>query len=132
MQFIENPNNYNEIDHINHDKSDYHIENLRWVSRSINQRNKSSYKGVQAHYVDKIPDDAIVVDFYNTRTERHEFEGYFYYDNDGTFYYDNDMNYRILNINTTKCGPQFVSMISKNNKQVAVYINRFLEQHDLI
>ena len=129
LQFIDNPNNYDDIDHINHDRSDYHIENLRWVSRSINQCNKTSHKGVQYEYVDKIPDKSIVVDFYNTRTERHEFEGYYY--NDGTFYYDNDMNYRILNINTTKCGAQFVSMRSKNNSKVAVYINIFLEQHDL-
>lgn len=126
LQFIDNPNNLPEVDHINHDKSDYHLENLRWVSHSINQRNQSSYNGVQAHYVDSIPDDSIVVDFYETQTERHEFEGYYY--NDGVFYYDNDMNYRILNIHTVKCGAQFVSMRSKNNNKVSVYINRFLEQ----
>ena len=130
LQFIENPNNYNDIDHINHDKSDYHLENLRWITTSNNCKNKLSYKGVQAHYVDKIPDDSIVVDFYETRTERHEFEGYYY--NDGVFYYDNDMNYRILNVITNKTKCQYVNLRSKNNKQVSVVISRFKEQHDLI
>ena len=130
LQFLDNPNNYKEIDHINHDRSDYHIENLRWVSKSQNEKNKSAYHGVQVHYVDSIPDDAIIVDFYETRTERHEFEGYYYHD--GVFYYDNDMNYRILNVITNKAKCQFVNLRSKNNNKVNVVIKRFIEQHDLI
>ena len=130
LQFIENPNQLNEVDHISRNKTDYHIENLRWVSHSTNQRNKTSHNGVQVRYVDSIPDDAIVVDYYETRTERHEFQGYYYHN--GVFYYDNEMNYRVLNVNTTKSKCKFVAMISKSNKSVSVYINRFLEQHDLI
>lgn len=33
---IENPNNYKEIDHIDSDKKNNHITNLRWVSRKEN------------------------------------------------------------------------------------------------
>ena len=41
-----------EVDHINHDKTDYHIENLRWVSPSQNQRNKASYNNIECEYID--------------------------------------------------------------------------------
>lgn len=37
--FIPNPDNKPEIDHINTDKTDYRIENLRWVTRVENNNN---------------------------------------------------------------------------------------------
>ena len=42
---IPNPENLEQIDHINGDKLDNRIENLRWCSHSTNQRNKPSIKG---------------------------------------------------------------------------------------
>ena len=129
-QFIPNPDNLPCIDHINHDRTDYHIENLRWVSPSENNRNKSSHRGVNYQYVDDIPDESIVVDFYDTRNGRREFKNYYYHD--GVFYYDNDMNYRILHVNENKTGCRFVSMNDVNGKQTAVVIHRFLQQYDLL
>jgi hypothetical protein len=53
LYFIENTNNYKDVDHINRVKTDNRIENLRWVNRSTNLRNsnrsdnsKSKYNGV--------------------------------------------------------------------------------------
>ena len=129
-QFIPNPHNLSCIDHMNHDRSDYHIENLRWVSYSTNLKNKSSYKGVEYTYVDDIPDESIVVDFYETRNGRREFKNYYYHD--GVFYYDNDMNYRILHIITAKNGSRFVCIKDINGKKTSVVIHRFLKQHDLL
>lgn len=34
--FIPNPNNYSEIDHIDRNKSNNHVSNLRWCSREEN------------------------------------------------------------------------------------------------
>ena len=34
--FIDNPLNLNEVDHINYDRKDYSIANLRWVSHAEN------------------------------------------------------------------------------------------------
>ena len=45
-QFIPNPNNLEDADHINHDRTDNRIENLRLVDRSTNLKNKSSSKGI--------------------------------------------------------------------------------------
>ena len=131
-QFLTNDDSEHltDVDHINHDRSDYHLLNLRWVSRSDNCKNRSSFKGVNYQYVDDIPDESIVVDFYETRNGRREFKNYYYHD--GVFYYDNDMNYRILNINETKNGCRYVSIKDINGKQTAVVIHRFLKQHDLL
>lgn len=39
--FLPNPENKQFIDHINHIRDDNRLENLRWVTRSENQRNRS-------------------------------------------------------------------------------------------
>ena len=39
--FIDNPRGCREVDHINHNKSDNRVENLRWVTHKENQANLS-------------------------------------------------------------------------------------------
>ena len=132
LQFLHNddPEHKTEVDHVNHQRDDNRLINLRWVSHSKNNKNKASYKGVESNYVDVIPDESLIVDFYYTRNGRREFEGYYYHD--GVFYYDNDINYRILNVNTNQNGTRFVPMRDIYGRQVLVVINRFLQQHDLL
>jgi len=40
-EFIDNPDNKTEVDHIDHNKQNNCINNLRWASRSENMMNKS-------------------------------------------------------------------------------------------
>ena len=40
--FVDNPNNYYEVDHINCDRADCRASNLRWVTRAGNLRNKNT------------------------------------------------------------------------------------------
>ena len=42
------------IDHLNKDKSDYHLENLRWCTPSENSRNASGRHGVAYEFIDDI------------------------------------------------------------------------------
>jgi len=42
--FIPNPDNLPQVDHINHNTQDNRLENLRWVTHSDNERNRSMSK----------------------------------------------------------------------------------------
>ena len=103
-QFIPNddPENKPFIDHISRDKTDNRIENLRWVSVSENNKNKSSHINIVYEYFDEIPceneDDIIDVRDYG----KHEFENLYYCDN--WFYVWNGIKYRRLHIGYMKNG----------------------------
>lgn len=42
--FIDNPNNYPQVDHIDQNKLNNNVNNLRWVTNQLNQRNINKYK----------------------------------------------------------------------------------------
>ena len=141
LQFLSNPDpiNFDVIDHLNHDRTDNRLENLRWCSSSTNSKNKSSHKGVRYEFIDDIPDDSTVIDFYVMKNgERREFEeGKYYYfhdesNNEDKFYGKiTDYLYKILHVNINKSGNEFIRIIDINNKAVSVYINKYKYQHDL-
>ena len=117
-QFIKNPNNYNCVDHMNRDRTDNHISNLKWASHSINSRNKSSNCGVEYVYInyDEAPRDLIIVTDYGN----HEFVDYYYSPSNELFYYDNDSQLRILHINIYRNIYKYVKLLDVNNKRVNI------------
>ena len=54
QQFIPNPDNLKFIDHINKDRTDYHLENLRWCTLSDNNKNATSRNGVKYVFLNEI------------------------------------------------------------------------------
>ena len=141
LQFISNddPEHKTQVDHINHDRTDYHLNNLRWVTPSENYRNRSSHKGVEYEYFDDIPEEAFVIDTYETRNGMRVFDKnrYFYYYDDETdedIFYSKvkDDLYRRLHINSNKYGNRYVNTKDVNGKGVAICINKFKHQYDLI
>ena len=134
-QFIENddPDHKIQVDHINHDRTDYHIENLHWITPSNNIRNKSVHKGIKNEFIDELPDDYIDVDQYTTRNGVHEFgdKEYYYSPSTDKFYYYNGSKYRILYVNNYATGLR-VKMTDINKKQVSVYYTKFKIQYDLL
>ena len=48
--FIKNPNNYNEVDHIDGIKTNNSASNLRWVNHSINMKNRKVKGGSSLVY----------------------------------------------------------------------------------
>ena len=93
QQFINNDDeNKTEVDHINHDRLDNRIENLRWVTRLQNNNNLSKTKnGRDVNYVQNLPDDVIVVNQYRN----YHFNGY-YFANDVFYKNTGNGNYRIV------------------------------------
>ena len=127
-QFIENPDDLDYVDHINRNKLDNTIENLRWCSASENSKNKSSNKGVDYEFFNEIDDEAVVVTDYG----RHRFENYYYSPEEDSFYFYNGVKYRRLHVNEMKNGYLYVYMISTENKRVKVMISKFKKLYGFI
>ena len=125
VQFITNdePLIKTEIDHINRNKNDYHISNLRWVSHSENCKNKTSNNGIEYEWIedDDLPDDLIEVNDYGT----HKFEDYYYSESMDRFMFWNGIKTRILHINYTKNECPFVCALDKDNKLIKIYYSKF-------
>ena len=120
MQFIENddPIHKTQVDHINRIRSDNRIENLRWVSASTNNRNKSSWNGVEYEFVDKLPDDCVCVeDVCGNR-----FDNIYYCKGCNKCYYV-DVNIRSINVYKNKAGREFVRLRNVDGKYKNVYLD---------
>ena len=50
LHYIENPNNYEFVDHIDRDPKNNQIGNLRWVTISQNNRNATKVKNASSKY----------------------------------------------------------------------------------
>ena len=120
MQFIENddPIHKTQVDHINRIRSDNHIENLRWVSASTNNRNKSSRNGVEYEFVDKLPDNCVCVN----ECCGNRFDNVYYCKDNNKCYYV-DVNIRSINVYKNKIGREFVRLRNIDGKYKNVYLD---------
>ena len=129
-QFIDNKNNYPCIDHINHNRTDNRIENMRWTTYKNNNINRKSFRGKDYKYIDYSDinnSDMIIIDQYNDN----EFEDYYYNISTNAFYYDTGVNYKELHINNDKNNQSFVNMINTNDKSIRLYVNKFKRLYDI-
>jgi hypothetical protein len=73
IQYIPNPDNLKEVDHVDRNKLNNKLTNLRWVSHGSNSVNRSSHNGYKYQWHDNLPEDAEAFTRYNT----HEIENLF-------------------------------------------------------
>jgi hypothetical protein len=127
-QFIPNPNpkEFTIVDHINGDKTDNHIENLRWTTQKKNCRNKHTSHKIPYEFVDVLPEGAVAVDNYSNL----EFE-FIYYHAD-KFYFYTGLNYRILRIQQERTGSAYVNTQDINGRFRTISYNKFKREYGLI
>ena len=123
MQFVPNPNNYDCVDHINRMRTDNRSQNLRWVTGSENNRNRTSSTNgdVQYEYFDDLPKRSIPVTVYG----KHHFNNYYFNLLDNRFYMYTGANYRRLHINYNSAGNAFVYAYDTNNKKSGINYLKF-------
>ena len=130
-QFIDNPNDYPDVDHINDIKTDNRIDNLIWISCRDKCMNKTSYQGKKINFVkydDMNEDDMIYIDYYG----RHDFENYYYNIQTNKFYYDTCKKYKELNVYINGDGSECVNMNERRGRRVSIVINKFKKLYNLI
>ena len=67
--FIDNPQGYTEIDHLNRNKLDNSVANLRWVTHSENMRNSTMHK-VRSSWKDIVAEDLMTGEIYEFSRSR--------------------------------------------------------------
>ena len=67
--FIDNPNGYTEIDHVNRNKSDNSVTNLRWVTHSENMRNSTMHKA-RSSWKNIVAEDLVTGEIYEFSRSR--------------------------------------------------------------
>ncbi|CAL6063140.1 HNH_endonuclease [Hexamita inflata] len=89
--FLENPNNYNDVDHVDCVKNNNNVQNLRWTTKSDNQKNKNgNCFGDKFIFVDQLPEDAVEVYYYSS----YYFEGYYWSETLNQLYFNNGVRIR--------------------------------------
>ena len=127
--FIPNPNNFKEVDHISGIRNDNRLKNLRWVSHSMNMKNRGSSRNVIYNYVDEINDEAIIVNHYSDNT----FDDLYFDPENNVFYFFNGVRYRELPINERRSdGALFVYHFDSNNKRRKIFYSNFKREYHLI
>ena len=67
--FIDNPQGYTEIDHLNRNKLDNSVANLRWVTHSENMRNSTMHK-VRSSWKNIVAEDLVTGEIYKFSRSR--------------------------------------------------------------
>ena len=93
--FIPNPDDLPEVDHIDRDKANNALENLRWVTRSQNNNNRTMKKYGKREFLDHAPNDITEIRTFND-VDYPENRYFFCFENDRVVQRVNDHKWQWL------------------------------------
>jgi hypothetical protein len=128
LQWMPNPNNYPMLDHLDNNRTNNTVENLRWCDAKINNQNYSGRNGIKYEVVDVLPDDHFVIETYSDWT----FENYFYSPSTDKFYYWTGVRYRVLRMLHDQSGGVHFHMRDTDNRHRSVSVRKFKREYDLV
>ena len=123
--FVPNPDNLPEVDHIDRDKTNNSIENLRWVSASENIRNRGQYTLQRREYLNVAPNDITEITTFND-VEYGENKYFFCFEDDRVVKRFNDHRWQLL-AQTPHNGYLRVNMTDINGRRHNIYVHTLID-----
>ena len=124
LQWLENddPENKTVVDHINHDKTDNRLENLRWCTQSDNIINISrSSAGYEFEFRDELSINAFEVTSYNNN----EFDNLYFDPDTDCFYIYTGAAYREIHYYEHKSGALYIMVYDVQHVRVCITLSKF-------
>ena len=123
--FIPNPDDLPEIDHIDRDKTNNSLENLRWVNRSQNLKNRNVEKYGKREYMNHPPNDITKITEFNG-VEYPPDKYFFCFENNRVVQRVNEHKWRYLNV-TPHTGYLRVPMRDLNKRYHQIYMHKLIK-----
>ena len=122
--FIPNPNNLPQVDHIDRNKTNNSIENLRWVSASENNRNRTMRPYGRYEYLNTAPNDITEITTFND-VEYPANKYYFCFENDRVITRINEHKWQML-AQTPHSGYLRINMRDINGRNHIIYMHKLI------
>lgn len=123
MQWLENPNNYKEVNHKDGNRSNNQLENLEWISHSENLKQRPKFTRRNYEFIDELPETAVPLGKYkDVEYDRY----YFDYDSEKLIIKSKNDRYRYVNFSNNR-GKQQATLTDKDGKTHSVFWTKFLK-----
>ena len=125
QHFIPNPDNLSDVDHIDRNKQNNTLSNLRWVSRSENLKNRTIKAYVKHPYLNHAPDDITEIISYDDVAYPND-TYYFCYKDDSVYKKINTHKWQKLK-QTSQSGYLVMNMTDINNNRHKIYMHKIIK-----